>query len=80
VVATAVGGLPALVEHERTGLLVPPRDPDALAAALRTLLGDPCRAARMGDAARARWQERHGWPQVAAAHAALYRALWASRT
>jgi glycosyltransferase involved in cell wall biosynthesis len=38
VAATAVGGLPELVEHERTGLLVPPQDPAALAATLLRML------------------------------------------
>jgi glycosyltransferase involved in cell wall biosynthesis len=41
VVATNVGGLPEIVEHDRTGLLVPPRDPAALAAAISALLADP---------------------------------------
>ena len=76
VVATSVGGLPALVEHGRTGLLVRPRDPDALAAALRELLGDPARRARMGADARRLVEQRHGWDDAAAAHAALYRELW----
>ena len=40
VVATAVGGVPEMIEHERTGLLVRPRDPAALAAAIRRLLTD----------------------------------------
>lgn len=76
VVATSVGGLPALVEHGRTGLLVPPRDPDALAAALRELLEDPARRERMGADARRLVEQRHGWDGAAAAHAALYRELW----
>ncbi|HEY6524089.1 MAG TPA: glycosyltransferase [Solirubrobacteraceae bacterium] len=41
VVATNVGGLPEIVEDDRTGLLVPPRDPAALAAAISALLADP---------------------------------------
>jgi len=49
-VATAVGGVPELVEHERTGLLVPPRDPAAFAEALTRLATDPVRAAAMGRA------------------------------
>ena len=40
-VATAVGGLPEIIEDGRTGLLVPPRDPPALAQALETLLTKP---------------------------------------
>lgn len=54
VVATRVGGVPDLVEHEVTGLLVEPRDPDGIAAAVATLLGDRRRAAAMGDRGRAR--------------------------
>jgi len=41
IVATPVGGIPEIVTHERTGLLVPPRDPEALAAAILRVLEDP---------------------------------------
>lgn len=58
-VATAVGGIPELVEDGRTGILVPPDDPRALATALRRVLGDEVEAARLGAGARARWQARH---------------------
>lgn len=54
VVATRVGGIPQVIEHGVTGLLVPPRDEDALSAALRQLLSDPAAARQMGQAARAR--------------------------
>ena len=54
VVATAVGGSPEAVEDRVTGLLVPKRDPEALAAAIITLLRDPARRERMGAAARVR--------------------------
>jgi glycosyltransferase involved in cell wall biosynthesis len=54
VVSTRVGGLPDLVEDGVTGLLVEPQDPEGLAAAIATLLGDPARAAAMGEAGRAR--------------------------
>lgn len=52
VVATAVGGTPELVEHERTGLLVPARDPAALAAAIVRLLRDKGLRYRLSQAAR----------------------------
>jgi len=58
VVATPVGGTPEVVADGETGVLVPPRDPRALAAALRELLADPDRRARMGEAAYARVAER----------------------
>lgn len=48
VLATRVDGPPEIVEDGRTGLLVPPGDPDAMAHALVELLNDPERRARMG--------------------------------
>lgn len=54
VVATAVGGNPALVEHGISGSLVPARQPDALAAALVAVAADAEGRRRMGNAARAR--------------------------
>lgn len=52
VVATAVGGTMELVLHEKTGLLVPPRNPQALAEAILNLLKQPDLARRLGDAGR----------------------------
>ena len=54
VVAAAAGGTPELVADGETGLLVPPRDADALARALDELLSDPARARRLGEAGRER--------------------------
>jgi glycosyltransferase involved in cell wall biosynthesis len=48
VVATAVGGVPDVVHHRDDGLLVPPRDPDALASEIGTLLCDRALAASLG--------------------------------
>jgi len=52
VVATAIGGNGELVSHDRTGVLVPPGDVDAMAHEVLMLLEDPCRAARLVTAAR----------------------------
>jgi glycosyltransferase involved in cell wall biosynthesis len=49
-------GVPWVNQHGRTGLLVPPGDAAALASALQSLLADPARRSRMGDAGRARVQ------------------------
>jgi glycosyltransferase involved in cell wall biosynthesis len=64
VVASAVGGLLDLVEHERTGLLVEPGDVAGLRAALQRLLGDEELRARLGAAARERIGERFSWRSV----------------
>lgn len=54
VVATAIGGTDEAVTHEQTGLLVPPRDPVALASAIRRLQSDPALAQRLAAAGRER--------------------------
>ncbi len=54
VVASDVGGLPEIVEDGVTGIVVPPDEPEVLAAALLGLLRDPARAAAMGAAGRDR--------------------------
>jgi glycosyltransferase involved in cell wall biosynthesis len=58
VVATAVGGVPEMVESGSTGLVVPPEDPDALAGAVLGLLEDPARRAALGRAGRRAAAER----------------------
>ena len=75
VVASAVGGIPEVVSDGETGLLVPPDDPDALAAALNALIGDPLRAAAFGRAGRERAVAEFGWQAVAAQTAGLYAEL-----
>lgn len=77
VVATAVGGLLDTVVDGRTGLHVPPRDPSALAMALRRLLDSPRLCRRMGVAGRQRATERYGWETVAAATLDVYRSVTA---
>jgi len=63
VVAFARGGIPDWLEHEVTGLLVPPKDVSALAAALRRLLQDRPLARRLGEAGRRRAHERFSMTQ-----------------
>ena len=53
-VATSVSGIPELIEDGRTGLLVEPRTPKALARALARLIGDPALRRALGDAGFAR--------------------------
>jgi glycosyltransferase involved in cell wall biosynthesis len=52
VVASNVGGLPDTIQHGKTGLLVPPADPAALAAAVTELLTDPAQRLEMGSRGR----------------------------
>jgi glycosyltransferase involved in cell wall biosynthesis len=52
-VASSVGGLLEVIEHGRTGVLVPPGDPVALAGEISRLMADPAHAAQLGAAARA---------------------------
>lgn len=58
IVATTAGGIPEVVQDGKTGLLVPPKDPEALATALVSLLKDPERRRRLGEAGLARVRER----------------------
>jgi len=73
VVATAVGGTPEAVENGRTGWVVPPRDPGALAARLREISEDSARAERMGAAGRVTAKERFGVDTMVDRLLAIYR-------
>ena len=66
VIGTAVGGLTDTIVDGRTGDLVAPRDPAALSAALRRLLGDPMRRLDYGVAALDRVHHTYSWRQTAA--------------
>ncbi len=59
VIASAVAGPSELIDPGRTGLLVPPDDPAALASAIRTVLHDPSLAATLASAGRAEFLARH---------------------
>ena len=73
VVATTAGGIPELVTHGETGLLVAPGDKAALEACLREILLDRRKSARIARAARASVLERHAPDRVLEMLAAVYR-------
>jgi glycosyltransferase involved in cell wall biosynthesis len=73
VIAFESGGLTDVVQHDRTGLLVPPGDVVALAAAIDTLTGDPDRAARLGEAGRMVALSRFAPESVGRRYAGIYR-------
>jgi len=58
-VVTSVGGVPEMVEHGRTGLIVPPADPASMAAAVLDILKDPVLMKNLGQAARQRYEKNH---------------------
>ena len=79
VVAAASGGTVEAVEDGRTGILVPPRNPEALAEAVLRLLRDPARAQRMGEAGRARVQVEFSLERMVRSYQDLYDELLAGR-
>ena len=79
VAATDVGGNAEIVRHGRTGLLSPRRDPAALAANLRTLLGDADLRRRMGSAGRARVERHFSQGRMHDRFCTLYRQLAGER-
>lgn len=72
VVATDVGGVRELVEHGRTGVLVPVGDVRALARALATVLTDPTKARALGAAGRLRYEHRHTLAGMVERYCELY--------
>lgn len=78
VVAAAVGGLRETVVDQKTGLHVPPKDPEALAEALARLLGNPELRADMGRAGARRARSRYSWERVAADTEKAYRSVLAA--
>ena len=79
VVATAVGGSAELIEHGRTGLLVEPDDPPAMASAIESLLADHSLAQRLAEKAM-QSIDRFQFDNVARQHERLYHQLlgWSS--
>ena len=72
-VTTPIGGIPELAEHERTALLVAPRDPAALAAAIERLAGDEGLRRELGEAARKRCVEGYSYERMLDRMEAIFR-------
>jgi glycosyltransferase involved in cell wall biosynthesis len=77
-VVTKVGGMPEVVHDGRTGFIVPPSDPDALASKILFLLENPAIAAKMGAAGRSHVRERFSLDKMMAEYRDLYRKALAS--
>ncbi len=72
VIATRVGGISDIVVDNESGLLVEQRDPEALAAAIDRVLGDPELAGRLGQCGYVYAREHFAWPAVVRETLALY--------
>lgn len=75
VIATRVGGLPEAVDEGQSGLLVPPQDPAALAAAMRHLLDHPDQSQAMAAYAQHLSETRFAWQPIATQILAVYQRL-----
>jgi glycosyltransferase involved in cell wall biosynthesis len=80
IVTCDVPGCREIVKHEDNGLLVPPRQPQALAGALRRLLNDPALCERMGRRGRERVERDFSLATVVRQHLDLYRSLFDAST
>jgi glycosyltransferase involved in cell wall biosynthesis len=80
VIATDIEGHPELIVEGETGLLVPPRNPDAMAQAILRLLENPTRAKTMARAGRKRVEAHFSMAQKVQRTEALYQRLLAART
>ncbi len=74
-IASRLGGIPEVVADHRTGLLVPPGDPEALAGAILRLAANPSLRARLGKAARGEYERRFRAERMIADIEALYAAF-----
>jgi len=74
-VATEVDGTPEVVIHEKTGLLAPPANPQALASAIERMLSDPALAARLGSEGRKFVRENFSLKQQIEQTVAVYSEL-----
>lgn len=76
VAASNVGGIPDIVEHERTGLLFAQKDPDAIAETVVRLVGDGNLRYHIVTTAEKRVRERFSWPVIAEQYEELFLHVW----
>ena len=74
VIGSAIGGITDIISDGKTGLLVPPEDPAAIAAAIERIATDPALAERLALAGSQRVRERFGWDAIIAAWQECYAA------
>jgi glycosyltransferase involved in cell wall biosynthesis len=74
VIGSAIGGITDIISDGATGLLVPPEDPAAIAAAIARIAADPALAERLALAGSRRVRERFGWDAITAAWQECYAA------
>jgi glycosyltransferase involved in cell wall biosynthesis len=72
VIASAIGGITDIVQHEASGLLVPPGDEAALGSALSRVLTDPTFSRRLGEAGRQRLHDAFSWDRIVARVESVY--------
>ncbi|CAK0737862.1 putative Glycosyltransferase family 4 protein [Gammaproteobacteria bacterium] len=75
VIASRVGGMTEVVQHEQTGWLVPPGDISALSTAIVRMLQDPVRAAQFGKQGRERAQTIFSWERCLTEYERLYQQM-----
>jgi pimeloyl-ACP methyl ester carboxylesterase len=75
VIASVVGGIPDVVQHEHTGLLVPAGDVEALASAMQRFIVHPSHARAVGAAGRTHVEATFGWPRIVESLVAIYTRL-----
>jgi len=75
IVASDVGGLPEIVSNDKTGFLVPPKNPEAIACKLELLINKPDLRTKMGIAARQLVLKKYDWQQNALQMEKLYKQI-----
>jgi len=79
VVGTNAGGLPYIIENEKTGLIVPPKNPKVLAKAIISILNNEEKQISMGATARKRVEEKFSWEIIAKKILEIYKQVFENR-